>query len=153
MVMPPPNYHALPAAPPLPAIDYNHEMDQARSLQVYLHILMKRKWWVIATFLTIFLATALYTFMRTPIYRTTALLQITQDNPGSQVSVDDKLSRLTGSDSLEKFQQTQYKILESQSLALRVIQDLNLKDHADFKSIKTNNPDKSETEIESIMIN
>jgi succinoglycan biosynthesis transport protein ExoP len=148
----PPYY---PPAPLQPApMDYGSEIYPGRDPGEYLYILLKRKWWIIGTFLTIFLAVALYTFLRTPIFRTTATLQITQDNPGSQVSVsvDDKLSKFSGSDSLEKFQQTQYKILQSQALALRVIQALNLKEYADFKSIREENPDKSETEIESLMI-
>jgi polysaccharide biosynthesis transport protein len=149
MVTPPYYPPALPQSPPM---DYDSEIYQVRDLRGNLNTLLKRKWWIIGTFLTIFLGVALYTFLRTPIFRTTATLQFTQDNPGSQVSVSDKMSPLTGSDSVEKFQQTQYKILQSQSLALRVIQALNLKEHADFKSIREENPDKSETEIESLMI-
>ncbi len=133
-------------------MDYNTEMQQGRGLREYIHIMLKRKWWIIGSFLTIFSVVALYTLTKTPIFRTAALLQITQDNPGSQVAVDDKLSKLTGSDSLEKFQQTQYKILESESLALRVIRALNLSDHPDFKPIREKNPDKSELEIENHMI-
>ena len=151
MVMPPYSPPVPLSSPPLP-MDYDSEMYQGRDLREYLHILLKRKWWIIGTFLTIFLTVALYTFTRTPIFRTTATLQITQDNPGSQVTVDDKLSKLTGSDSLEKFQQTQYKILQSWSLAQRVIQALNLKEHPDFKSIREENPDKSEAEIEDAMV-
>jgi len=133
-------------------MDFDYGADQGTSLQEYLHILLKRKLLVIGTFLTIFLTVALYTLTRTPIYRTSAMLQITQDNPGSQVSVDDKLSKLTGSSETDKFQQTQYKILQSQSLAQRVLEALDLKEHADFKSIQKKNPDKSKTEIENIMI-
>jgi capsular exopolysaccharide synthesis family protein len=98
------------------------------------------------------MAATLYIFLRTPIFRTVATLQITQDNPGSQVTLDDKLSKLTGSDSLEKFQQTQYKILQSSSLAQRVIEALHLSEHPDFIAIRENNQDKSETEIENKMI-
>ena len=92
-------------------------------------------------------------FITTPIFRAASTLQITQDNPGSQVSVDDKLSQLTGgSDSLEKFQQTQYKILQSRSLALRVMQALNLAEHPDFKIIREKHPDWTENEIEDAMV-
>lgn len=144
----PPYYHPVPTPPLPPGMDFDYGADQGTSLQEYLHILLKRKWWVIGTFLTIFLAVALYTFIRTPIFRTTATLQITQDNPGSQVSVDDKFSKLTGGDSIEKFQQTQYNILQSWSLAQRVVQALNLKKHPDFKSIREQNPGKTDAEIE-----
>ena len=152
MVLPAPYHPALPSPAPLPSMGYGYEVDQGTTLQEYLHILLKRKWWVIGTFLIIFLTVALYTLTRTPIFRTTATLQITQDNPGSQVSMDDKLSKLTGSSDTDKFLQTQYKILQSQSLAQRVIQALNLREHADFKSIQDKNPNKSETEIESMVI-
>lgn len=152
MVVPPPYYPAMPSPPPPPPMDHGYEVDQGTSLQEYLHILLKRKWWVIGTFLTIFLTVALYTFFRTPIFRTTATLQITQDNPGSQVTMDDKLSKLTGSDSLEKFQQTQYKILQSWSMAQRVVQALKLKDHPDFKSIREQKPGKTDAEIEDVIV-
>jgi succinoglycan biosynthesis transport protein ExoP len=148
-----PQYHNSMLFPPLkPTIDAEVEKEQGRSLRESWHILLKRKWWAIGTFLTIFLGVTLYTLLRTPIYRPVALLQITQDNPGSQVALDEKLSHLTGSDSLEKFQQTQYKILQSQSLALRVIRALNLKEYPDFKLIRENNPEQSEDVIEGLMI-
>lgn len=152
MVVPPPYYSGLPSPPAPPGMDFDYGADQGTSLQEYFHILLKRKWWVIGTFLTVFLGVALYTFIRTPIYRPVAMLQITQDNPGSDVSVDDKLAKFTGSSDTDKFQQTQYKILQSQSLALRVIKELNLKEHPDFKSIREGNPDKSENAIENLMI-
>jgi capsular exopolysaccharide synthesis family protein len=132
--------------------DYYADMSQGGDLREYLHILLKRKWWIIGTFFTIFLLAAVYTFTRTPIFRTTATLQITQDNPGSQVSVDNKLSNLTGYDELEKFQQTQYKIMQSWSLAQRVFQALNLREQPDFKAIKEKNPDLTETQIEEAMV-
>ena len=68
------------------------------------------------------------------------------------MSADDKISKLTGSDSLEKFQQTQYKILQSRSLALRVIQALKLEEHPDFKKIREKNPDWPENKIEDAMV-
>ncbi len=142
----------MPATSPLPPLDYYDVEMQGPGLRDYLYILLKRKWLVIGAFLTIFLAVALYTFLRTPIFRTTARLQITQDNPGSQVSVRDKLPELLGGDDVEKFQQTQYEILHSQSLARRVIQALNLPEYPEFKGIKEKNPDKSETEINNLMV-
>jgi uncharacterized protein involved in exopolysaccharide biosynthesis len=142
----------LPVPPSLPALDYGAAAQRGQELREYLHILLKRKWWIIGVSLSLFLLAALYTFGRQQIYRTVATLQITQDNPSSQVTVDDKLARLTGSDALEKFQQTQYKILEDPSLAQRVIKVLNLSEHPEFKGIRTKNPGKSASEIEDAMI-
>ena len=119
----------------------------------YIHILLKRKWWIISTFLSIVFVVGFYSYTRTPIFRTSAMLQITQDNPGSQVSVDPALSKYMDYDSLEKFQQTQYKILQSRSLAQRVIQALKLQEHPDFKPKGVKNPDISEADLEEGMVN
>jgi succinoglycan biosynthesis transport protein ExoP len=142
-------------APPSPGMDYDSEMSRGWDLREYLNILLKRKWWIIGTFFTVTLLVTVYTLTRTPIYRTTALLQITQDNPGSGVTADvDRLSsRLSGTaDDAEKFQQTQYKILQSWSLAQRVIQALNLKEHPDFKPDPEAIKAMSASEIEDAMV-
>ena len=125
-LMVPPSGAPLPAASSLPPLDYYDVEMQGPGLQDYIFILLKRKWLVIGVFLTIFLAVALYTFLRTPIFRASAKLQITEDNPGSHVSASDKLPEFFGYDDAEKFQQTQYDILQSQSLGRRVVQTLNL---------------------------
>jgi succinoglycan biosynthesis transport protein ExoP len=152
MVVPSPYHPSTPPASASPPLDYYYEESQGKNLREYFHILLKRKLWVIGTFLVIFLGVALFTFLRTPIYRPTAMLQITQDNPASQVSIDNTLSKLTGTSDTDKFLRTQYKILHSQSLALRVIKDLNLSQHPDYKAIRENNPKKSDSEIENLMI-
>lgn len=148
----PPSGAPLPVTSPLPPLDYYDVEMQGPGLRDYLYILLKRKWLVIGAFLTIFLAVALYTFLRTPIFRATAKLQITADNPGSQVSANEKLPELFGYDDPEKFQQTQYEILKSRSLAENVVQALNLKEEPLFKSIKEKNPEKTEAEIENAIV-
>jgi polysaccharide biosynthesis transport protein len=154
MVMPPYPTPVAHSSPPQPMdYDYHSEFSNDRGLREYLHILLKRKWWIIGTFFTVFSVAAFYTFTRTPIFRTSATLQITQDTPGSQMSLDNKLSMFTDSDSLEKFQQTQYKIIQSWSLAQRVFQTLNLKDGSDFKKLKAANPEKTEAQLEENMVN
>jgi capsular exopolysaccharide synthesis family protein len=131
-------------------MEYSSELDRDWTIRNYLDILLKRKWWIIGCFLSVFLLGALYTFTRTPIFRTTATLQITEDNPASQVSADDKFARfIGGGDTVEKFQLTQYKILQSYSLAQRVAQALDLSKHPAFKFIREGNPDKSEAKIEA----
>ena len=80
------------------------------------------------------------------------MLQITQDNPGSQVSVD-PVSKYMDFDSLEKFQQTQYKIIESRSLAKRIIRALKLQEHPEFNPNGVKKPDISKTAIDEGMVN
>ncbi len=67
----PPNDH-LPAPPPPPhypepvlaqpqPLEYGYEMYQGRTLREYVHIFWNRKWWIILTFLGVFLSVrALY---------------------------------------------------------------------------------------------
>ena len=134
-------------------VEYGDEMDQGRSLREMLYILWNRKWWVVGTFLAVWLLAAVYTLTRTPIFRTTSTLQITEDNPGSKVSAGDQMAQLSSfGDTMEKFQQTQYKILQSRSLALRVIQALNLGEHPDFKGIRAKNPEWTSSEVEEVMV-
>lgn len=152
MVMPP--YSPTPSSPSPPVMDYDSEMHQQGELREYLHILLKRKWWIIGTFLCVFLTAALYTFLRTPIFRTSANLVITEDNPGAKVSVDDKMSKFfSGSESgEEKFLQTQYNILQSWSMAQRVVKALNLAEYPYFKRMREEGPKLSEAEIEGELV-
>jgi len=132
-------------------VDFGQEMTSRGSVREYIFILYNRRWWVVGTLLALMLAATLHSLLSTPVYRVKGILQITQDNPGSQVSVDDKIARLTGSDSLEKFQQSQYKILQSRSLAERIIKSLNLGDHPDFAA-KKKKADKSPAEVLEAMV-
>jgi capsular exopolysaccharide synthesis family protein len=148
-----PQYNPQLASPP-PAMGYDSETGQNMGLREYAHILLKRKWWIIGTFLSIFLLVGLYTFLRTPIYRASTSLQITQDNPASRLSAEDQMSKLVngGESSEEKFMQTQYKILESWSMAQRVVQALNLTEHPKYKFLSEQHPEKSKSEIEAEVV-
>jgi succinoglycan biosynthesis transport protein ExoP len=147
----PPYSHPLPSQPYPPPMDYDAEIYRGRDLRDYLHILLKRKKWIIGTFLTVFLLGALYTFTRTPIYKTYTTLQITQDNPGANLGPTDQMLRYDY-DFADKFQHTQYKILQSRSLAKRVIHALNLSEYPEYKSLREKYPNKSKDEIEEAMI-
>ena len=136
-----------------PTSDFYFEMEKGHTLREYIDILLRRKWWVIGTFLTIVFLVGLYTFTRTPTYRSEGTLEITNDNPGSQLSASAAMGGFTGFFEAQNFQETQYKILESRSLALRVIKALHLDDHPDFAILKEDAKDKSKTEIEDEMAN
>ncbi len=139
-----------PALPGPPPSDFYCEVEKGHTIREYFDILLRRKWWIIGTFLGIVLLTALYTFTRTPIFRASATLELTADNPGSQVSAD---SRAMGFNWFyaQKFQETQFKILKSRSLALRVIKALELENHPQFAYIKKLTQGKTEGEIDDLM--
>jgi polysaccharide biosynthesis transport protein len=151
--------HPLPVAsvsppgPVLPATsapDLYYEVEKGHTLREYVDILIRRKWWIIGTFIATLLLAGVYTFTKTPIYRATAMMEITADNPGSQVSADGRMMGVGSWFFAQKFQETQNKILKSKSLAKRVIQTLNLAEHPDFVAI-AKSKNKSEEQILNAM--
>jgi len=97
-------------------------------LRDYWRVIQKRRWTILAFFLIVFLTTAVATFTMRPIYRSTVTIQINKENP--QI-VDFKEIFAVNTMDMDYYQ-TQYKILESRSLARRVIQSLKLDQHPEF---------------------
>lgn len=144
---PPPS----PNLPTPPAPDFYYEIEKGHSLREYIDILLRRKKWIIGTFLVTVALGALYTFTRTPTYRALATFEITQDNL-SQVSADSKMGGGFNFFSQQKFQETQNKILKSRSLALRVIKALNLEETPEYAVIRETAKDNSPDAIEEKMV-
>lgn len=144
------NSSTTPSPYTTPSPDFYYDMERGFGLRDYLNILLRRKWWIIGTFLTIVFLIGLYTFTRPSIYRSTATLEITNDNPGSKVGNTASVG-YQGYFFEQNFQETQYKILESRSLALRVINALNLDEHPEYAFVKENAEGKSQIEIEDQM--
>ena len=101
----------------------------------YFNVLLKRKWWFLGFFFSVVVLVGIYTFTRTPIFRAAAVLQIVQDNPQTLVGdrVDPLVAAMSYGDALGKFYETQYKLLHSRSLAYKIMDTLNLKQHPEFK--------------------
>jgi capsular exopolysaccharide synthesis family protein len=97
-------------------------------LRDYWKVILKRKWTIISFTSIVLIATGLMIFTMTPIYRSTATIQINKENP--QV-VDFK--EIFSVETMEvDYYQTQYRLLESRTLANRVIHSLNLSEHPEF---------------------
>jgi len=110
---------------------YYYESSQEEkevNLRDYWRVIQKRRWTIIAFFFIVLITTAVATFTMKPIYRATVTLQINKENP--QI-VDFKEIFAVNTMDLDYYQ-TQYKILESRSLAKRVIQPLKLSEHPEF---------------------
>ena len=60
---------------------YGDVVGSERSLQDYLLILRERMWYILAAFVVVLAATLIYTFTRTPVYESTATVQIFRRNP------------------------------------------------------------------------
>ena len=119
--LPPPGYSGYS---PLPL-----QEEREVHLRDYWKVIQKRRWIVIAFFFIIWIATAVGTFTMMPIYRGTTTIQINKENP--QI-VDFKEIFAVNTMDMDYYQ-TQYKILESRTLARRVIQTLKLSEHPEFR--------------------
>jgi capsular exopolysaccharide synthesis family protein len=98
------------------------------NLRDYWKVIRKRQWIIVAFFLIVVITAAITTFMMVPIYRGTTTIQINKENP--QI-VDFKEIFAVNTMDIDYYQ-TQYKILETRSLAKRVISSLKLAEHPEF---------------------
>ena len=97
-------------------------------LRDYLRIMLKRRWVIITVFAVVVLFAAIKTFTATPIYQATAQIVIEKENP-NLVSIEEVMAvDSTGTD----YYQTQYKIIQSRSVAREVIQRLDLPNSPEF---------------------
>ncbi|MFB3887525.1 MAG: GumC family protein [Thermodesulfobacteriota bacterium] len=121
--LPPPGY-AYPSYTGYPAYSEEREIN----LRDYWKVVRKRQWIIIAFFLIVVITTAVGTFTMEPLYRGTTTIQINKENP--QI-VDFKEVFAVNTMDMDYYQ-TQYKLLESRSLARRVIASLKLFEHPEF---------------------
>ena len=90
--------------------------------------LRKHRRLILTIFLVVFGAVAIWTFLQTPIYRARTLLEIEKENPNIVTAQD-----LFGVDSVtDVYLETQYRVLESDSLAEQVIDQLGLAKMPEF---------------------
>src|SRR4030043_1029930 len=120
--LPPEGYYQLP--PPGYTPPFIQEEKEV-NLRDYWKVIRKRQWTIIAFFLIVLITTAIGTFTMKPIYRATTTIQINKENP--QVVNFQEIFAVNMVDI--DYYQTQYKILESRSIAKRAIHSLKLSEH------------------------
>jgi len=126
----------LPAVPsdrydesPRPAYTSSSSEEQKEvELRDYWKVIRKRKWTIISFTFIVLIATGVMTFTTKPVYRATATIQINRENP----QIVDFKEIFSANTADWDYYQTQYKILESRSLARRTIHALNLSEHPEF---------------------
>lgn len=124
---------------------YDYAEEPSIHLREYWYVLVKRRWWFLSVLLLVMLITAAVTFLMKPIYMGKITLQIIQDNPSAVMggSNIDPLGALTGSSEMDRFYETQYKILQSPTLAYGLIDSLKLTEHPSYKELEASDPDAS----------
>ena len=92
------------------------------TIHSYYYTVLKRRWVVLAVALATWLVAAILTFVQTPLYKSTALIQVdgTRINLVQDVMIDD------GRASSADLYATQEKILRSRALARQVVENLEL---------------------------
>lgn len=98
------------------------EAEEVPDLRAYWHIIEKRRWTILSILLVIFTGVLIVTVKEKRIYRADALLEIEKENPS--IPTVQELFQLA--DVSDNYLETQYKVLQSETLARRVIDQLNL---------------------------
>ena len=102
--------------------------DFANSLRQYLHILLKRKWLILSLTLVFFVLGGVRGAMKTPLYSSTARIQIDRE-PGKIIEGGSTSPSEEGG---TEFLRTQYEILKSRAMAERVVSALRIHEDGDF---------------------
>jgi polysaccharide biosynthesis transport protein len=100
------------------------------NLRDYWMVIVKRRWLGIGFLMVIVVLTALYSLTRTKIYTARVQVMIEKNNP----NVLTPSEFFSGESLTPEFLQTQYKIIESRSLARDVVRRLNLTRNPEFVS-------------------
>lgn len=104
--------------------------DGAAKLRASWRVIRKRQWSALLTLMAIFAAVTIWTVRQKPMYEAKGLLEIEQESPNI-VTVQDlfQIENITND-----YVETQYKILQSDSLARKVIEQLHLDQREEFNS-------------------
>jgi capsular exopolysaccharide synthesis family protein len=92
-------------------------------------VLRKRRWTVFMIFLLVTGTVLLATLQQTPVYRAQALVEIQKENPDI-LTVEELFQIDSVSDA---YLETQYKVLQSETLAQQVIERLGLREKREFQ--------------------
>lgn len=122
----------VPAAVTVPAYPVEVEQENvAPSLLEYWRVLLKRRWTVVSILLLVVITVMIGTLKQRPMYRAAAVLQIDRENPNI-FSFQDFVAEISPYD--DSFLETAYKVLQSRSLAHRVIEKLHLAETPEFQA-------------------
>ncbi len=106
----------------------DEQQEQEIHLRDYLHVLQKRKWLVLAAVLISFTTAAIVTFRTRPLYQSAAKIIIERETP-KILSIEQITQGATGA---ADYYNTQYKILQSDTLAAMVADRLRIWEHPEF---------------------
>jgi uncharacterized protein involved in exopolysaccharide biosynthesis len=101
-------------------------------LLAWWRIVQKRRWTVMTAFVMLFGTTLIGSLKQKSLYRAKSLIEIDRENPG--VLTPQELFQLD--EVSDSYLETQYKVLSSDDLAVRVIRQLGLDHVAEFRPVR-----------------
>jgi succinoglycan biosynthesis transport protein ExoP len=103
-------------------------LEEEVHLRDYLRVILKRRWMIATVFLVLVTTVIISNLNMDPVYQATTQILIDKENP-NVVNIEE----VVGINAADRdYYQTQYEILKSKSLALKVIKDLDLKNSPEF---------------------
>src|SRR6202034_3420314 len=108
------------------------EADEGPDIRAYWRIIQKRRWTILSILLITFGSVLIVTIKEKPVYRSNTLLEIEKENPN--IPSVQELFQLE--DVSDNYLETQYKVLQSDTLARRVIEELHLDQVKEFNPPK-----------------
>ena len=114
---------------PEPQTLYGMTAERETHFWDYWQVVSRRRWTILCVFLGTLLAATIYTFTVRPVFTGTVSLRIEKEPP-RVVKFEEVVKE---ADNQQDYYQTQYKILQSRSLANRVIGLLQLDQHEEFE--------------------
>jgi polysaccharide biosynthesis transport protein len=131
--------------PPQETPMYLHEPEEDDSINLldYWRVIVKRRWTILTAIAAVLIIAAISTWKATPIYRSTIKIQIDPEQT-NVLPFKDTVEPTAGYAQSQDYLQTQFKVLESKTLAARVIKALNLEHDKSF--VESSRPEaKSKT--------
>ena len=120
--------HTRSLVPSSPKMEFAHEVvdvspEEVPHLLDYWQVIIKHRWVVLSSVLIVFATVAIGTLKQKPLYEGKVLIEINPEEPN--VLNFKEILQLSSAD-IYSYRETQYRILESRTLASRVVQDLQL---------------------------
>ena len=118
----------LPAEP-LPYAQQQYLQEEAIDLRDYLAVIFRRKWTIFAIFLVIVVTVGIHTFRLKPLYQASATVEINTTQPQMTPFLERWQPPIYDQG---RYLKTQADILKSRTLAMRVVEVLDLENHPEF---------------------
>jgi len=142
----------LPAGDPVEItraehVAYGYPAEETSHFWDYWRVIRRRRWTIITCFLVTVTAVTVLSFTTRPVYRASATLRIEKDQPRIV-----KFEEVVKEDSQQDYYQTQYRILQSRSLANRVIGLLQLDQHPEFAAAPKSLNERTEDTVREWLV-